>query len=472
MKSMSLAEVRRAVAGKPLTTMPDGVAVTEVSTDSRMCRPGSLFVAIRGEKFDAHKFLRDVAGAGAVAALVEDVPADLNQPNLHLIQVPDTRKALGKLAGYARQQLSGKVVAVAGSNGKTGTKHLIHAALSHKLSGSYSPKSFNNDIGVPLTILPADPLQDYLVLEMGTNNPGEIRTLATMARPDVAVITNCSAEHLQGLGDLIGVRRENACMVEGLDPAQGVLVVNGDDPELLNAVAHWKGRRVTFGMDAARKKELDLFASDVEMTEAGVRFTVNGKWSYFIPLLGAHTACNALAAIAVARRLGLTEEEIAKGLAHADGPDMRLQLQPANGVTILNDAYNANPASMRAALDTAARLPTRGRRIAVLGDMLELGRSSERFHREIGQAAAEMGFYAIACVGPYSKLIAESAIAAGLDESHVSHFADSATAAGAIPRWLDEGDLVLLKGSRSMRLEKVASAIFEARGVAVLRSAS
>jgi len=473
MKPMSVQEIRKAVAGKPLAALPEGAPnIMEVSTDSRMIRPGALFIALRGERFDGHGYLREVAAAGAIAAIVEEVPADLQLPNLYCIQVPDTRKALGKLASHARTQLRGKVVAVAGSNGKTGTKHLIHSALSHKLNGSHSPKSFNNEIGVPLTLLPADPMQDYLVLEMGTNHPGEIRNLAMMARADVAVITNCSAEHLEGLGDLMGVRRENACMIEGLDPQQGLLVVNGDDAELLTAVSHWKGRRITFGVDPSRKKELDLFASDIEMTAEGVRFLVNGKYPYFIPLLGAHTACNALAAIAVARRLGLDEAEIAAGLAQAHGPDMRLELQEAAGVMILNDAYNANPASMRAALDTAARLPAQGRRIAVLGDMLELGRSADRFHREMGELAATLGFYAIACVGPHSRLIAEAAIGRGMDAAHVSHFPDSAAAAREIARWLDDGDLVLLKGSRGMKLERIGQAIVEARGGTQMRSAS
>ncbi len=473
MKPLSLQEIRRAVGGKALAHLPDSIApISRVSIDSRRIEPGSLFIAIRGDRFDGHHFLRDVAAKGAIAAIVEEVPADINLPNLHLIQVTDTRKALGKLAAHARTHLHGKVVAVAGSNGQTGTKRLIDAALAHKLNGTISPASFNNDIGVPLSILPAEVMQDYLVLEMGTNNPGEISNLAKMAMPDVAVITNCSAEHLEGLGDLMGVRRENTCMLEGLDLESGLLVVNGDDPELMVAVSQWKGKRITFGIDPARKSALDLFASDIEMTVEGIRFMVNGKYAYSIPLLGRHVACNALAAIAVARRLGLSEEEIAEGLARAHGPDMRLELQPAGGVTILNDAYNANPASMRAALDTAARLPMTGRRIAVLGDMLELGRSSDRFHREVGELVASQPFYFVACVGPQARLISEAAIAKGMDPQHLRHFADSAAAAKEIPGWLDSGDLVLLKGSRGMQLEKIATAIAESRGAGALRNAS
>jgi UDP-N-acetylmuramoyl-tripeptide--D-alanyl-D-alanine ligase len=465
MKPQSIQDIRKAVGGKLLAPPPESLPpITSVCTDSRMMSASSLFVAIKGDRYDGHKYLRDVAAGGAIAAIVQEKP-DVDLPNLHLIQVADTRAALGKLATMVRRQMKGKVVAVAGSNGKTSTKHLITAALSAKLHGTASPKSFNNEIGVPLTIFPADPLQDFLVLEMGTNNPGEIRNLTMMARPDMAVITNCSAEHLQGLGDLLGVKRENASITEGLDEKQGLLIVNGDDPELLKVLEPWPGRKLTFGLGTHNQ----LFASDIETDETGCRFNLNGsdKVRFFVPMLGRHSACNALAAIAVCKRLGLTDEELASGLASAKGPDMRLELRPAGEVTVLNDAYNANPASMRAALETAAQLPARGRRIAVVGDMLELGRSSERFHREVGEFAASQRFDALVCIGEQARLVMESAISAGMDAARVSHFTDAAAAAANVPRWLDTGDLVLLKGSRGMKLERVAKAIEESRGVGV-----
>jgi UDP-N-acetylmuramoyl-tripeptide--D-alanyl-D-alanine ligase len=464
MKPLSIQDIRNAVAGKFLATIPpDLPQIAAVSIDSRLIPKSSLFVAIKGERHDGHNFLADVADAGAIAAVVEKAPA--NPPrNLHLIQVADTRVALGKIATQVRKQFRAKVIGVAGSNGKTSTKHLINAALCGKLHGTYSPKSFNNEIGVPLTILPADPQQDYVVIEMGTNNPGEIHSLTMMALPDIAVITNCSAEHLQGLGDLMGVKRENASVVEGLDPKNGLLIVNGDDPELLKVLDElWKGRKLTFGFG----KQNDLFATDVQTDDKGVRFTLNGKAKsqFFVPMLGRHSASNALAAIAVGRRLGLTEDDIKAGLANASSPDMRLQLQPTGGVTVLNDAYNANPASMKAALETASLLPTSGRRIAILADMLELGKSSDRFHREIGEFAATLPFHAVVCIGPQAKVIVEAAKAKGMQADRISHFPDSAAAALEVPKWLDNGDLVLLKGSRGMRLERIATAIAEIRGV-------
>src|SRR5258706_10059268 len=451
MKPLSIHDVRNAVSGKALNPLPNFFPpVSAICTDTRAMSPASVFVAIKGEKHDAHQFLAQAAAGGAVWAIVQDKPAVI-PPKLHVIQVKDTRVALGKLATLVRKQMHGKVIAVAGSNGKTSTKHLITAALSSKLRGSASPKSFNNEIGVPLTIFPADPLQDFLGLEMGTNNPGEIRNLATMARPDIPVITNCSAEHLQGLGDLLGVKRENASITDGLDEKKGLLVVNGDDLELLKVLENWKGRKLTFGFNSSNQ----LFATDVVTDESGCHFTVNGnpKQRFFVPMLGRHSAANALAAIAVARRLGLSEEEIAAGLARVEGPDMRLELQKLGEGTGLNDAVNAKPGLMCAALGTAAHLPARGRRIAVLADMLELGRSSERFHREIGEFAGTCKFDALVCVGPQARLIMEAAVATGMEKGRVSYFPDSAQAAAEAARWVKPGDLVLLKGSRGLKLE-------------------
>lgn len=456
MKPITLQQVRQAVAGRSLAPLkPDMPPVRAVCTDTRAMLPQSLFIAISGESFDAHKFLQQAADGGAIAAVVQHEPAD-PIPGLTIIKVDDTRKALGKLAKFVRQQLTNtKVIAVAGSNGKTGTKHLIDAVLKTRLRGSVSPKSFNNDIGVPLTILPADPSQDYIVLEMGTNHHGEIRVLTEMAMPDIGVITNCSAEHLEGLTDLAGVRRENASLTMGMN-GKGLLIVNGDDPDLLAAVSPFPGRKLTFGLS----KSCDLFATDIVCTAEGTRFKLNGsRLELFVPLLGKHNAINALAAVAVARRLGLSDQHIVEGLQQVQGPDMRLQRRMVGEVLVINDAYNANPASMHAALDVLASLPCRGRRIAVLGQMNELGATHDHYHREIGTAAASAGIDRLVCIADGGKLIADAAVAGGMSADHVGHFADSATAATAVPAMLLPGDIVLLKGSRTIALEKVAQAI-------------
>lgn len=466
MKPLSLPQIRQTVGGNALTAIPADVPpISAVCTDTRRMDKSSLFIALRGDKHDAHDFIPQAAAGGAIAALVDHPPATI-LPNVHLIQVPDTRRAMGKLASRVRQDLIGKVVAVAGSNGKTSTKHLIDSALCNKLRGSISPKSFNNDIGVPLSIFPADPRQDYLVLELGTNNPGEIAALTEIAQPDIAVITNVGAEHLEGLGDLRGVRQEEASVIKGLSP-DGMLVVNGDDRDLLEAVAPYPGQRVTFGFGTHN----DLFGADIRCDEGGVRFRLNNsRREYFVPLLGRHTACNALAAIAVARKLGLHEDEIVESLSHAHGPEMRLQLKKANGLTILNDAYNANPNSMRAALETVVALPAQGRKIAVLGDMLELGDATERYHREIGEFVATCKLDQVVCVGEWGRTIADAAVAAGQPRATVTRYRDSATTAEDLRHHLHDGDLILLKASRSVRLEAVASALLDEQPAARRRA--
>jgi UDP-N-acetylmuramoyl-tripeptide--D-alanyl-D-alanine ligase len=454
MKPLSVQEIRQAVGGRLLTSQPTGLPVLCVCSDTRQMEKSSLFIAIKGENHDGHQHLPQAAAGGAIAALVQDIP-DNAPPNITLIQVADTRASMGKLATYVRNQMSSKVIGVAGSNGKTSTKHLIHAALGGKFRGSISPKSFNNDIGVPLTIFPADPNQDYLVLEMGTNHHGEILKLTTMAEPDIAVITNVGAEHLEFLGDLMGVRRENATIINGLNP-KGLLVVNGDDHELVDAVAPYPGKIVTFGF----KETNDLWAHDIQCNEKGVLFKLNkSRKEVFVPMLGRHTAANALAAIAVARRMGVAEDMIFESLNDATGPEWRLQLQKVGKISVLNDAYNANPNSMRAALETVRDLEVRGRRLAILGDMRELGHSAQRYHREIGEFAATCKLDSLYCVGPHSALIADAAEAAGMPKAKVVHFESAADCAQIAPRWLRSGDLVLLKASRGIRLETVAAAI-------------
>ncbi len=458
MKPLSIQEIRKIVGGRALTAIPgDGPSVTAVCTDTRRMEKSSLFVALRGENHDSHRFLSQAAGAGAIAALVDHEPVE-TLPNVAMIAVPDTKIALGKLANHVRKQLRSKVIAVAGSNGKTGTKNLIDAALRAKLRGSISPKSFNNDIGVPLTIFPADPLQDYLVLETGTNHHGELAVLTKMAEPDIAVITNISAEHLEGLDDIAGVRREEASVILGLRES-GALIVNGDDPDLLDAVSGYRGKIITFGF----KPTNDLYATDIQCDQSGVGFNLNGGTHrrVFVPVLGRHSAANTLAAIAVARRLGLTEEQIIEALSTARGPEMRLQLYPLQTLTLLNDAYNANPASMRAALETLLTLPGE-RSVAVLGEMREMGHSSERFHREMGQFVGPLGLGSLICVGPQARWIAEEAVICGMPADRVGRFDDAESASAAIPTLLRRGDVVLLKGSRGVHLERVQEAIFAA----------
>lgn len=354
---------------------------------------------------------------------------------------------MGRLGNYVRHLLRGNVIAVAGSNGKTGTKNLIHSVLKKSLNGTISPKSFNNDIGVPTTIFAAEPADNYVVLEVGTNHHGEVLNLTTIAEPDIAVITNIGAEHLEFLDDLDGVTRENAQIIAGLNP-EGLLVVNGDCPALVKAVENFVGTKITFGLG----EHNDLQPIGMRCLADGVRFRLRNlrpierraglsdmrhtstdsqrdrlvSEEIYIPQMGRHTAVNALAAIAVARYLGIDDGKILEGFATAIGPEMRLQLQAAGTVKILNDAYNANPHSMHAALETLRDMETPGRRVAVLGDMKELGTATDRYHHEIGLFAATCGIDHLICVGEKAQLIADAAIQAGLMPGQVERFKSAA----------------------------------------------
>ncbi len=412
--------------------------VSRVSTDTRNIRPGDVFIALAGDRFDAHDFL-DQATDAAVA-VVERVPANA-PPGLPLLVVQDTRRALGDLARWHRQTLQGRVIAVAGSNGKTGTKLLIDGVLRTTLHGSASPKSFNNDIGVPLTLLDADADQDYVIVECGTNHPGEIARLAEIAQPNVVVVTSIGHEHLEGLGDLNGVRRENANVFNGFDHPIDAIVC-GDDLPFVRLAMRKAPSLTTFGTTITN----DLVAQEIEIDVTGTTFRCGTRrWS--VPQLGRHAASNALAAVAVGRLFGIGDDAIADGLATADVPAMRLNIRRLpRGVVVLDDCYNANPESMRAALDLLASLPTAGRRVAILGDMLELGPTSAALHVDAAEHAA-MSADLVACVGP------KMTSAAG---ASMPTFADAdAAAAWAIDR-VSPGDLVLLKASRGIGLEAVA----------------
>ncbi len=458
---------------------PPALAVSGVSIDSRSIEPGQVFVAIKGERFDGHGFLVAAAHAGAPIIMVQDeaafraVAADL-PPAAHVLLVPETRKALARMAAAYRRTLERtKVIAVCGSNGKTTTTRLLAAALATRLRGTAPKKSFNNDIGVPLTVLSAKTNDQYLICELGSNAPGEIATLGAIVEPDIAVITSIGREHLLGFGDLAGVAREEAAILTFVRPG-GAAVVAADAPEL-RPFTQGSTNLVLFGRAPDATLRLTSF-EHVCLGEAlgsgpaapggvpdGIRFTINGRSAFVAPLVGEHNALNGMAAVAVARRLGLADEDIAAGLASAPAPEMRFQRLTLGGIQIVNDAYNANPESTLAALRTFVALYAGAdRRVVVLGDMLELGDASEPAHREIGQAVLELGCIdLLAAVGERAALAGELVRTAwGESPARVLcvPVADD-TGAADIAALLRPGDAVLLKGSRGMALERIISAL-------------
>jgi UDP-N-acetylmuramoyl-tripeptide--D-alanyl-D-alanine ligase len=453
MEACSLQFISTACAGEQLSGLPE-TRVHRVCTDSRQAKAGDLFFALRGGRLDGHDFLDEAAEKGAGAVVVERGRVPAHWIGCAMIAVEDTRKALGRLAADYRKGFVLPVVAVGGSNGKTTTKELVASVLKEQLATLWSEASFNNDVGVPLTLLRLDKSCQAAVLETGTNHPGELAPLVKMIRPNYGVITSVGREHLEFFGDLAGVAQEEGWLAELLPP-DGKLFLNGDSEWSSQAVARTRAQVVRVGFAAAN----DWRAQDVRLDKQGVRFHVDGPnadfaGEYRIHLLGRHQVVNALFAIAIGMELGLGRPDVARGLAECRPPKMRLELWETGGVRLLDDAYNANADSMLAALRTLQELACKGRRVAVLGDMAELGTHSEGAHEEIGRQAAELGVAQLFAVGKMASVMGRAARAAGLNR--VFEFADVETAAAAVKSFVKPGDLVLLKASRVMRLERIA----------------
>jgi len=447
--------VAAACSGELIQGSPEQ-AVLRVSTDSRQVNAGDLFFALKGEKFDGHDFLVQVIQKAA-AVVVERGRRPKAPKDCAVIEVENTRFALGSLAKRYRQDFALPVIVVAGSNGKTSTKELIGAVLRQKHNTLCSEASFNNDIGVPLTLLKLGRDHQVAVLEAGTNHPGELAPLIAMSRPDYGVITSIGREHLEFFGDLAGVAREEGALAELLPP-QGKLLISGDDPWSGQLVERTRATAVKVGISDLNQWR----ALDVRPDIKGVAFRIEAPKPRFsgdfrVPLLGRHQAVNALFAVALAAELGLERAQIQHGLQECRPAKMRLETWELNGIRVLDDAYNANADSMAVALQTLQELPCKGRRVAVLGDMAELGVHSEAAHQEVGQRAAELGVGQLFVVGKMAAAMARGARNAGLNR--VLEFADVETTANAVRQFLKSGDLVLLKASRATRLERVAEVL-------------
>jgi UDP-N-acetylmuramoyl-tripeptide--D-alanyl-D-alanine ligase len=462
MEVRSLKFIAEACAGEQRRGSPETL-VRRVCTDSRQAQSGDLFVALPGERHDAHAFLPDVMRNGVSAALVERSRAVPEFPEGAVVAVTNTRRALGQIAARYRKDFSVPIIAVGGSNGKTTTKELIASVLRQKLNTLWSEASFNNDIGVPLTLLRLENSHQAAVLEVGTNHPGEIAPLMKMIRPQLGVITNVGREHLEFFGDLEGVAKEEGAVAEGL-PADGKLFINGDNEWTEKIVQRTKAKIVRVGLNEGS----DWRASRLRPDKNGLAFTVqsaNAEFAgeYRVNLLGRHQVVNSLFALAIGAELGLSRIEIERGLAECQPPKMRLQLWEFNGVRVLDDAYNANADSVLAALQTLQDFPCKGRRVAVLGDMAELGAHAESAHLEIGRRAAELGVEQLFTFGTMAPLIARAAREAGLNR--VLEFIDVEPAADAVKKFVKPGDVLLLKASRSSRLERIAELLRAGEGV-------
>lgn len=447
-------------AGARLIAGEWAALVSRICTDSREARPGDLFVALSGDKHDGHAFVPEVIRRGVAGVMVESRKlAGFHEAfgAAAALAVENTRMALGRMAARYRSDFQIPITVVGGSNGKTTTKELVASVLRQRFRVCWSEASFNNDIGVPLTLLRLAQVDEAAVLEVGTNHPGELAPLLDLVRPRFGIITSIGREHLEFFGDLDGVVQEEGTIGELL-PADGRLVIPGDSPwaGVLAARSHCPVLRV--GTNAGN----DWRARDIRVGEGGIEFAVEapgarGSGEYRVRLLGEHQVTNALFALAIGTELGLSPDQLRRGLEECAPPKMRLQLSTINGIQVLDDSYNANADSVLAALRTLAALPCSGRRIAVLGDMAELGVHAGPAHEEIGRESAQAGVDGLVAVGRWAETTAAAASRAGL--KNVRQFADVTSAIRDVPGMLAPGDTVLLKASRSTGLEKLVEAI-------------
>jgi UDP-N-acetylmuramoyl-tripeptide--D-alanyl-D-alanine ligase len=451
-----------ATGGESLLVSP-ATPVSRVLTDSRDVRPGDLFVAVAGERFDGHDFLAEVRSKGAVAVVIARAHLAKLPPHTPAIVVEATRAAYGRIAAAYRRQFELPVICVGGSNGKTTTKELLASLLARKFPTLRSEASFNNDIGVPATLLRLEATHGAAVLEAGTNHPGELAPLVEMIAPRIGIITSIGREHLEFFGDLAGVAAEEGALAQLLPAAAegGVLVLNGECAFQKHLAARTRARVVRVGFGSANEWRAEIR----QMTWAATTFSVTAPrpdWcgEFTIPLPGRHSVPNALLGLAVVCELGMSPGDARDGLAVSVPAKQRLNVREAAGIRVLDDTYNANADSMLAALQTLSDLPCAGRRVAVLGDMAELGRHSETAHAEVGRAAARLGIDAVFAVGRWSALTAE---AAGPDRA--SAFAGVELAAPALLHYLRPGDAVLVKASRSGRLERLVDVILKQTGL-------
>lgn len=449
----TMLEISKAVNGK-LLQGNGHLTVDSVCIDSRKLRPGDLFIALKGEQFDGHHYALQAVESGAsglvLSSKVPEIPTDIP-----VIMVEDTLLSLQSLASYNRQRCNIPVIGVTGSNGKTTTKDLIAAVLSTKFKVLKTQGNFNNEIGLPLTLLELKE-QQVAVVEMGMRGIGQIDDLCHIAGITGAVITNIGETHLELLGSIENIANAKGEILEHV-PAEGFALIPADNPLAASQSSRCRGKVYTFGIECAG----DYIATNVRTDDHGSYFTAvtpQGQWEVALHIPGRHNVNNTMAALAVGLNLGLTGEEVLAGLKDATVSDMRLQIITAGDITIINDAYNANPESTKAALETLTDLAQGRRRVAVLGSMFELGVREQQGHYETGVFAAG-NVQLLVTVGDLAQQIAKGAEDAGLPADNIMWFADKQPAIAYLKEKLQKGDMVLVKGSRGMHMEEIVVAL-------------
>ena len=457
MKPVSADQLAKIVHGHLITGEGES-CLNGVSIDSRTIQPGQAFFAIAGENFDGHDYAATATEKGAVCLVVErevDIP---NGCQVALVQVDDCVEALAQFASWYRQQLTAKVIAITGSVGKTTTRQILHRVLSRFFKCRQARGSFNNHIGLPLTILSAEPEDAILLLELGSNNLGEIERLAAVANPDIAVITAVAPSHLTGFGTMDNIIKEKASIAQGLRTG-GALYINGDQPDLLGYVKrHFETSIITFGEnDACAVRGIDL-----ETTGSQGSLKIDGQ-VVSVPLAGKANLSNVLTAWSVCRDLKISLPDFIEAIKSLKSGVMRLEIENIGPLTVINDCYNANPASMANALSCLSSMAsnTEKRKVFISGSMAELGPQSESLHEQLGQKVNSEGVRVLLAVGPFAERILQGA---GQDSCLMAAFKKTDQLCDNLHKWIQPDDIVLVKGSRSANLETAVQRLRELFG--------
>jgi UDP-N-acetylmuramoyl-tripeptide--D-alanyl-D-alanine ligase len=462
--SITVADVLKATGGI-LISGSESVVFDSVGIDSRTILSGNLFVAIRGEHHDGHAFIPGVIQQGIRGVVVNQAKTEelrgkrWSDEGVTWVAVDDTIRALGDLAAYQRRRYGGRVIGITGSNGKTTTRRMTAAIFGRYFETLASRGNYNNEIGLPLTLLGLKPDHQWIVLELGMNHFGEIRRLSRICRPDIGVITSIAPCHLEGVGSIDGVVRAKAEILENI-PSGGTVILNRDDPHLVQLGKQTDTNVLFFG----ESRKADIRADSIRETGEEIRFTLrlpDSQAAVRLHATGRFMVSNALAAASAGHLAGLSGDEIQAGLLRFRPVASRMNVIPTDrGMTIIDDTYNANPGSMAAAINTLVTLAGNNRSILVVGDMLELGEETDRLHRQVGELAGQAGIIRLYATGPHAGLVAEGARAGGINKNEVVTGEKEAIITD-LKKQLKTGDRVLVKGSRGSAMEEIVEPIKE-----------
>ncbi|PIU41609.1 MAG: UDP-N-acetylmuramoyl-tripeptide--D-alanyl-D-alanine ligase [Candidatus Omnitrophica bacterium CG07_land_8_20_14_0_80_42_15] len=443
---MKIKDIVKATGGKLIKGNPN-TPVEKLSIDSRTIPKDALFIAIKGERFDGHDFIKKALKKGAIGVIVSKLSLVTSHQSPVTIQVKDTIKALGDIARHRRVSSKTKVIAITGSNGKTTTKDILASILKKNSTVLSTRNNENNNIGLPLTMLRLKK-EKFCVLEMGMNHFGEIEYLTKIALPDIGVITNIGPSHLEYLGSIEDVFKAKCELIENMDKGK-ILVIGGDDP-YLNRIKKSNARVIKFGL----RERNDFKATSVRFVKGGWNFDVKGKYNIRLNLLGRHNIYNALAAVAVGEILGLKIKDMQSSIKRFKPVYGRLELKEIKGIRIIDDTYNSNPASLNHAIEALTECETHGKRILVSGDMLELGETSKYFHESVAGVIKDSMIDMLITVGKNSRKTYLAAKKYGIKKD-LKHFDKAEEAGRFLKNVTRRGDLVLVKGSRAMKMEGV-----------------